>query len=161
LLQDKGDLSAAAAAAMASRSAAAGAGGLGQQAAPSAFQLIGGSSSGRAAAAARAATERQQRQQTLASVPRAIDVLGIVNHQQSQGGLDSQGDDGLAGGQVDGTGRGEHSAHGLFWGGDMVQVHLEPACATCNDYKVDLAQCGNCCMRVNNIILLCDHVADA
>lgn len=71
---------------------------MGQQAAPSAFQLIGGSSSGRAAAAARAATERQQRQQTLASVPRAIDVLGIVNHQQSLGGQDSQGDDDLAGG---------------------------------------------------------------
>lgn len=100
LPQDKGDLSAAAAAAMASRSAAAGAGGLGQQSAPSAFQLIGGSSSGRAAAAARAATERQQRQQTLASVPRAIDVLGIVNHQQSQTGLDSQGDDGLEGGAI-------------------------------------------------------------
>lgn len=82
---------------MANRPAAAAAG---QQSAPSAFQLIGGSSSSRAAAAVRAATERQQRQQTLTSVPRAIDVLGIVNHQQSQAGLDSQGEDGLPGEQT-------------------------------------------------------------
>lgn len=74
------------------------AGSSGQQSAPSAFQLIGGSSSGRAAAAARAAAERQHRQQQLANVPRAIDVLGIVNHNQQQAGMvDSQGDDGLAG----------------------------------------------------------------
>jgi hypothetical protein len=96
VVQDKGDLSAAAAAAMAARAAA---GGPGQAPAPSAFQLLGGSSSGRAAAAARAAAERQQRQQTLASVPRAVDVMGIVNtnSQQQQGALGSQADDGLAG----------------------------------------------------------------
>lgn len=99
--QDKGDLSAAAAAALATRSAAAGATGQ-QQSAPSAFQLIGGSTSSRAAAAAQAAAERQQRQQQLVSVPRAIDVLGLVNHQQQQTqqstGADSQGVDSMPGG---------------------------------------------------------------
>ena len=97
--QDKGDLSAAAAAALAQRNAA---GPTGQHSAPSAFQLVGGSSSSRAAAAARAAAERQQRQLQLASVPRAVDVMGLVSQQQlnqpQSSGPASQADDAAPGG---------------------------------------------------------------